>query len=285
MSTSAALRTTLKRITDELAALIAQIPVRRFDRSGGVIVVCPDYFWQDLTAEQSNVQLKIKRDFESWLERVKIMFRGSSEEVQYELQQAEAAFNTWIELDHNNWELTPDRAQNESHLRNDAAAFEKLTNILDPGKGSHVILVPDTNAIVKEPDPTQYRGLVGSDTFTFLLLPTVLSELDKLKNHHRNPDFRDKADKVVTRIKGWRKQGSLSTGVTVDKTIQVRALHNEPNMKNTLSWLDPYVLDDRIIASLLEVQTSNPADRVILLTGDINLQNKADATAIEHLEL
>ena len=57
------------------------------------------------------------------------------------------------------------------------------------------VLIPDTNAIVGNPDPTRYRSIAGDDSFIFLLLPTVLAELDDLKNTHRNPDFREKAKK------------------------------------------------------------------------------------------
>jgi rRNA-processing protein FCF1 len=272
-------------MTDELATLMAGIPVQWYNRhNGGVAVVCPEYHWRDRTPEQSNIQLKLKREFEGWLERVKISFKGAPDDIEYKLDEAENDYRVWVELDAN-WDLTPDKAENERKLRKAAAVFDKVLDVLDAGKGSAIIVVPDTNAVIKEPDPVQYRTLVGSDSFTFLLLPTVLSELDKLKNLHRNPDFREKAEKTITRIKGWRKQGSLSSGVVVDKSIQIRALHNEPNMKNTLSWLDPEILDDRMIASVLEVQSANSADRVILVTGDINLQNKADAAAIEHLEI
>jgi PIN domain len=285
MSTATTLRVSLKRMTDELATLIAGIPVQWYDRhSSSVIVVCPDFYWHDRNAEQSNIQLKLNREFENWFERLKISFKNAPDNIQYELDEAENAYRIWVELD-SNWSLTADKAQNERNLRKAAAAFDKILNVLDAGKNAAVIVVPDTNAIIKEPDPAQYRALIGSDAFTFLLLPTVLSELDKLKNLHRNPDFREKAEKTITRIKGWRKQGSLSAGVVVDKSIQVRALHNEPNMKATLSWLDAEVLDDRMVASILEVQSAHAADRVILVTGDINLQNKADAAAIEYLEL
>ncbi len=73
-------------------------------------------------------------------------------------------------------------------------------------------------------------------------------------------------------------------GVTIDRTISVVAIAEEPNVRSTLSWLDPDNSDDRIIAGVLEVQVRHPGDRVILVSGDVNLQNKADAAAIEILE-
>ena len=108
--------------------------------------------------------------------------------------------------------------------------------------------------------------------------------MDHLKIEHRNPDVRDKAKAAISRIKGWRLQGSLGSGVTVDKSIIVRAWHAEPDMKSTLPWLDASVPDDRIIASVLGIQAAQPADRLVLVTADINLMNKADAALVEAVE-
>ena len=79
-------------------------------------------------------------------------------------------------------------------------------------------------------------------------------------------------------------KGPSSSGVTVDKTITVRASHAEPNMRKTLSWLDSEVKDDRIISSVIALQAEHPAARVLLATTDINLQNKADAALVEVVE-
>ena len=56
-------------------------------------------------------------------------------------------------------------------------------------------------------------------------------------------------------------------------------------MGNTLSWLDPEIDDDRIIASILEIQAKYPGGNVALVTGDINLMNKADTARIYNAEI
>jgi len=71
----------------------------------------------------------------------------------------------------------------------------------------------------------------------------------------------------------------------VDKTITVRASSREPDFKNTLSWLDKDNNDDRIVASVLAQQAEFPSAQVILVSGDINLPNKADVALIETAEL
>ena len=272
-------------MTDRLAVVVAGIPVKYFNSRGGdIVIVAPNFYWEEPTPQQRNAQLVIKREYEEWLELLRSVLRGATSDINRRIQEADASFRIWLELK-TNWCLSQDQVANERKLRQDAAKFSRILDILDSGAVGEVILIPDTNSLIGEPEPTQYRVVAANDAFVFLLLPTVLSELDELKNLHRNPDFRDKAKKVITRIKGWRNQGSLRDGITVDQTITVKAIANEPDMGNALSWLDPKISDDRIIASILEVQATYPTSKVVLVTGDINLLNKADAARIPHAEI
>ena len=169
-------------------------------------------------------------------------------------------------------------------MRKAEERFFEILATVSSHEASETILIPDTNAIVGEPDPSQYRDIAGSASFVFFLLPAVLGELDTLKNSHRNEDFRKKVQKAIKRIKGWRHQGSLRDGVKVDQTITVKAAATEPDMRNTLMWLDEHSQDDRIIASVLELQSSYPVAGVVLVSGDINLLNKADTAWIQTAE-
>lgn len=148
---------------------------------------------------------------------------------------------------------------------------------------SQLILVPDTNSLIQFSDPASYRKLFN-EPFTFLITPTVLSELDKLKINHRNEEFRNKVKSVIKRLKGFRNQGNVLEGVTVDKTITIKMTAVEPDFSKTLKWLDPVNEDDRIIAGILELQVRNPADRLVLVTSDINLQNKAQAAMLNYTD-
>jgi predicted ribonuclease YlaK len=113
----------------------------------------------------------------------------------------------------------------------------------------------------------------------------VLGELDELKDRGRTPDVREKAAKAVRRLKGYRDRGSLAEEVTVAGKIRLRLEHREVDARSVLQWLDPDVPDDRIIAAALRLQSNHPAGLVILLvTTDINLQNKADAVGLPYAE-
>ncbi|MCY4377006.1 MAG: PIN domain-containing protein [Spirochaetaceae bacterium] len=225
-----------------------------------------------------NEQLQIKRDYDVWIQSFQLLFRGSSDDLTRRIKEYDKEVRTWIELGEN-WSLTSNRDDNAEKMRAASKQLEDLLAIVASTDGER-ILVPDTNAIANESDPTKYRHIAGHNTYVFLLLPTVLAELDALKNAHRNPDFREKIRRAIARIKGWRTQGALLAGVTVHKTVTVRAIGTEPDMKDSLSWLDKENRDDRIIASVLEVQSDHPTSDVILVTEDVNLLNKADLASI-----
>jgi len=254
--------------------------------SGLVVYLAPDYYWGELSAEQRAAQLSLKRDYDALSELLAILTCGAPKAFVEQLQDADKEFRIWLELGHsNNWSLSSNRATNEVELRAAARKLEPILDVLDKTGNSKVMLVPDTNSLLAVADPAKYRSVAGNSSFTFMLLPTVLGELDRLKVEHRNDDVREKAKKVITRIKGWRKQGSLMSGVTVDRSITVRAAHSEPDMKATLSWLDANIQDDRIVASVLALQSEQPSACIVLVTGDINLQNKADAALIATAEV
>jgi hypothetical protein len=283
-STVSRVRIRLSEVVDGLTHLIKGIPVRRSERNGGGIAfIAPDYSWGDLSAEQRAAQISLKREYEPIAELFRLLLSRAPEDLVGQLDDADKQFRGWLEL-RANWNLSPNPSASEAALRSAAAALEQILAVLEVTSASEVVVVPDTNSLLARPDPTEYRALVGNEPFIFMLLPTVLGELDRLKVEHRNPDMREKARKTITRIKGWRQQGSLSSGVTVDKSITVRACHSEPDMENTLSWLDSNIQDDRILANVLALQAEQPSARIVLVTGDINLQNKADAALIETAE-
>lgn len=70
----------------------------------------------------------------------------------------------WIELGTNH-ALMPDRTRNEAALRKDAAALEQVLSVLHGAGETGVLLVPDTNSLVDQPDPTLYRTIAGRNDF------------------------------------------------------------------------------------------------------------------------
>jgi hypothetical protein len=283
-NTALRLEARVRSVVDDVVRLTTSVPVRRTDRTGGgVVFICPEYHWGELSGEQRALQLEIKRSYEPVLELLRLLLTRAPNDLIKQLEEADQHFRVWLELQ-SNWSLSPDNSGNAAKVRAAGGALEKILSVLAVTGDGAMVVVPDTHSLLGHPDPVAYRFVVAAQAFLFTLLPTVLGELDRLKTEHRNPDVREKAKAAITRIKGWRLQGSLSAGVTVDKTITVKACHSEPDMTRTLTWLDGDVQDDRILASVIALQAERPSSRVVLVTGDINLQNKADAALVETAE-
>lgn len=171
-----------------------------------------------------------------------------------------------------------------SALADEFAAFEQLLDVAAKTGADDVRLVPDTGALIRNPDLASWARTAPCPTFVVHLLPTVLGELDELKDRAKSQELREQAQSVVRRLKGLRDKGSLAAGVNVTKAITVTAEAREADVRGVLEWLDASVPDDRIVAAALRLQSDHPGGYVVLVTSDLNLQNKADAVGLPYME-
>lgn len=145
-------------------------------------------------------------------------------------------------------------------------------------------LVPDTNALLFNPSIENWT-FPDLTRFVLVLTPAVLSELDEQKVNHRNPEVREKAERLIRQLKEYRRRGRLTDGVKlVHDAIHLVAVALEPDVSRSLPWLDPTNHDDRLIASTLDVMRRYSRSPVAIVTRDINLQNKAEVARIPTLE-
>jgi rRNA-processing protein FCF1 len=252
----------------------------------GVVALLPEFHFESMDAPTTQLQARALKSYRTWLEHVMLLFRDVPEQTSKALVQADKRVTNWIECKIG-LGLPGSIRECQGAFRQHAAPFLTILKNVHAGGPSHIVLVPDTNALLMSPEWGSYATIAGADTFSLIITPTVLSELDKLKMNHREQTVRDKAKSIISRIKGLRNQGEegrLSEGVKVHKTITIRLLAKEPNFDATLSWLDSDNNDDRIIASALELQREIPTSVVVLVTADINLQNKAEMAKLPYDE-
>jgi predicted ribonuclease YlaK len=96
---------------------------------------------------------------------------------------------------------------------------------------------------------------------------------------------RDKSEKVIRLVKECRRRGRLTEGVPlVTGVSEIIAIAIEPDMNKSLPWLDPQNNDDRLLAVVIEVMRMRPGSPVVLVSRDINLQNKAEFARVPFLE-
>ena len=73
--------------------------------------------------------------------------------------------------------------------------------------------------------------------------------------------------------------------VVVQDRVALRSIANEPNMDQSLSWLDSTNADDRFLASAIDVMRVDLATPAFIVTSDINLQNKAAMAGLPFREV
>jgi rRNA-processing protein FCF1 len=252
------------------------------DSNPWVLTTGPQVRWGDADQKQQRLQTDLKRLYQDWSEQCRLLFSDAPQDLQRAMNATHFLVLDWIEKETSH-DLSLDMEKNKKCFLEWIGLFREELAGLDDGV-PRVILVPDVNALTNCPELPHYAGVAGGSTFEVVITSTVLGELDELKVKHRNEGFREKVEGVIRRIKGWGRQGNLLEGVTVSKTITVRTVAKEPDFTKTLGWLDPQNNDDRLIAGVLELQRLAPSAAVVLVTGDINLQNKATAAGLPWAE-
>jgi len=273
----------LDEIKTVFRSFLEGVTIKRFmnDPYSNVFILIHEFFYNtDITNDQKKKQIELLQKYTQWEEHFDLLTRNLPKEITKEIDTCKKTIKELIELK-SGWGT---KATIEENIVINEQSINKLQSILSlVTKEENIVLVPDTNALIIDSDFGDYKK-IEKGTFTILLNPTVLSELDKLKINHRDEGFRTKIDSIIRKIKGLRSQGSLLNGVIVNQTITIRMSAKEPDFAHTLSWLYQNNNDDRIIAFTLECLRNNPAQKIILVTADINLQNKAEMAKLPYSE-
>jgi rRNA-processing protein FCF1 len=244
----------------------------------GIIYLGNPYNWANTN---TSVQLDLIKLYKSYFEKINLLLFHANENLKKKILDANVVLTNLIEQRKGTAPASIESAINVFNEK--IKIFDEFLDLFTQKSGK-VIIIPDTNSLIIQPEPIEYSKLINSKDFVFLIMPTVLSELDKLKMTHRDENFRNKAKSVIKRLKGYRNQGNVLDGVIIDKTILLKMNAKEPDFKNTLGWLDKNNMDDRIIANSLEIQLQNPSDNITLVTADLNLQNKATLASLDFFD-
>jgi PIN domain len=247
----------------------------------GIMSTSGNHSWR-LADEGRRVRSRVLEDYRRYAAIVRVLLVEQPKATQKDFAEADKKLTQILEQSGTTWYKTTAEAKAAADQALDQQ-IRLLGDLYDAAEGM-AVFVPDTNALLYHPELDKWR-FDGAKTFAFVLIPTVLGELDELKIKHRDAALRQKAEALIGRIKSYRTRGDLSVGVVVAKNVStIRAIALEPSFDSSLPWLDPDNNDDRIIASFVEVMRQHPRSPVVLVTLDINLQNKAAVGAFPFVE-
>jgi len=274
----------VRAAAEELRHLLEELLLKysALDRDySGLVATSGNHTYRKLNEGGVLLQGKLLKEYRRFNAIVRCLLREQPKAIIVTLRNAETVLERIIEQERT-WCATTSEALKEA-----SEALQSLIDLLsrlyDPSHGESSY-IPDTNALFYNLKLESWK-FAESPKFTLILLPTVLSELDRLKINHPNPGLRKKAETLIRQIKEYRRRGRLSEGVPILKDrIQLVAVATEPGKDSFLPWLDSSNSDDRILANTFEVMRSRPRSAVILVTRDINLQNKAEIALIPFVE-
>ncbi len=283
------LRSELGEIRADTDALLDASTIRGVNPNrpdaGVVFLGAADWGWGPSDPTLSAAQMHLTARYQAWFDRFQLLFPHPTPEVASEITSVDEFVRRWAERP-GTWDHSIPRTIDDAKqvVAEQFDVFDRLLEIAAHAGSETLRLVPDTNALIRNPDLASYARSAPSPTFTIHLVPTVLAELDNLKDRGRTQDLRDQAQGVVRRLKGLRDKGNLASGVKLTKTITVQTEAREVDVRAVLDWLDPTVPDDRLLAAALRLQSDHPSGAVLLVTSDLNLQNKADAVGLPYIE-
>jgi hypothetical protein len=241
-----------------------------------------DYGWRELSPDGKRLQSRLLRCYRHFYALTAALLRDQPEDDLKNLERLNETVLRIIEQNQSTW-----KENKEEELEESLIALEGLTSLLDhlyDPLSSTLVAVPDTNALLFNPRLENWE-FDEPGVITLVLCPAVLEELDSLKINHKNESVREKSEHLIRQLKEYRRRGPLLDGVTLKNgSVFIRSFAREPDVSNALPWLDSSNHDDRLLASLIEVMRAHPRSRVVLVTRDINLQNKADFARVPFLE-
>lgn len=246
------------------------------------VITGTPYAWEDLEPEGRSLQSRLLNDYARWRELSSAVLSGSAESVVRDLSLAQEHVHEMLDQSGQTYYANVGEARSGLEER-----FVEIKRILEPlrsgGVGS-ALVIPDTNALLHDPRLEDW-AFEDFPQFELVLLPTVLSELDRLKVQHKAESVRGKADRLIRQIKEYRRRGPLTEGVPLrNGRSTIRAIAVEPRQPPQLTWLDMDNADDRILASVIETMRVSTSRPVVLITRDVNLQNKAEFARIPFIE-
>lgn len=283
------LRAELDEISDGFRNIIRGSTIRNVNpnRPGDSVIFigAADWGWGPSDAEATAARMQLLEQYRAWFVRLALLFRHPTPDVATKLKDTNEFVESWLlRPDAWDWSIPSTVAKAEELGDKRIAVFIELLDLAAHSGGADLRVVPDTSALMRNPDLGSYQRAFGREPFTVHLMPPVLAELDDLKDRGKTQDVRDSAQAVVRRIKGLRDKGSLAVGVKQTKSVTVKTEAREVDAKEVLEWLDPAVPDDRLTACALRLQSDHPSGRVVLVTSDLNLQTKADAAGLPYIE-
>jgi rRNA-processing protein FCF1 len=265
------------RVTTSLLALAEVSAIRTFrnDPSSGVFFVPMNpYSWLDLDREDIPLLGAARETGEAWLTTAGLIVAVATPQHSDAFEEhAEILRAVYIRGGTGSGPPAGSTAMVGAAVRKTIAEQLKVIDYL-PGavESSQLVAIPDTNALLQ--DSAIEDWVLGDAPVAITVPQQVISELDA-KKVGANDKIAGKAEGLIRRFREYGRRGDTLVGVKLAGNVQFRELPVTPNMSLLPESFDPSNADDRILATAVHFAAKHLSSRVVLVTRDRNLQNKA----------
>src|SRR5208283_1841155 len=125
----------------------------------------------DISDNLRKEQMKLKKTYYEWEEHFKLLTTNMPIDTQKKIKESTDFIKNQIELK-SDWAIERTSKENIIRIRDRFKILYGVCNLFN--NAASLVLIPDTNALIRSPDPNLYKELMG-DTFVMILTPTVLS--------------------------------------------------------------------------------------------------------------
>lgn len=267
----------------EASAVVDIDPNRGSSRSGLMFIGFPRWGWASSDGAGEAARMRVLGRVREFRPRFELLFPHPTPTVVERHDNAFDLLERWLERPEGDHSVPGSNHSAIEQLCRAVAVLRDARALL-PDNPFPVRLVVDTNTLIDDPDLAVHARQLG-DRYRVHLLPVVLRELDDHKRFHRREEVREAAKRADRRLKHLRDHGDVHDGVRVAGNISAVFEHIEPRGDGLPEWLDLTVPDDRLLASVLLLQSAHPGSAVFVATGDLNLQTKLAAVRLPFIEL
>jgi rRNA-processing protein FCF1 len=239
--------------------------------------------WAKLPPEFEREQNKLIREFNEWHQDFSALFSDVAQSEAKALGRLKIDLNSWVKF-RSAGPLPSSKAEVITSFKALCQEFENQLDKLSLREGATSFFVVDTSALIECPDIPMLSSSLKLNEATIIVPSTTISELDELKTGKRDQEFRRRLSSAIKNLKQILASGNAHDGLKISEGVTVKLLAVEPDFANLPAWLDQTLNDDRIIATVIELQIKNPSSSIAIISNDINMHNKASMAGIPVIE-
>lgn len=266
---------------DALLAVSAIAERHPNDGTGPRVITPHPWTWAPLRPEDQRRVGIARKALDAWTEAASGTIRASAPERIEDFSDHGAYLVPVVERSsRGDGPTAPDIQRVQQRVR---AALDGQLTIVEELPSAHeppaTVLVPDTNALIFNPAIETWN--VGNDRIAITVLPQVIAELDGKKMDRK---IGEKASSLIRRFKEFDRRGDTLVGVPVVGKVMFREVALDSAFDGAPSWLNKRNADDRILAGALDLAQQELASRIVLVTRDRNMQNKARRLGLPYVD-